>query len=462
MPASTDPIRRPEAPAFVVDFADRDDLAAYHRLRHDAFVDEQGLFENDRDEHDEDPRTRVLVARTPRGDVIGGVRLGPLCSPDVGWWRGSRLVVAATSRLHLGVGPALVRAACDEAAARGVLRFDALVQERHSRLFARLGWQRRGDCSLAGMPHARMEWPIDRLARHALAAKSYLGDLLRPLFAVPGGLGSAGFVGDDGAPVPGSDLVAACDAVLPSMVEHDPEWAGWCAVLVNLSDISAMGARAVGLLNALGAPTTEHAQRVIRGVADASVAWGVPVLGGHTQIGVAPALSVTALGAAVSPIPASAVRAGDMLRVTVDTGGGWRPGYPGRQWDSSSRRSAEELRALARLVPDNSPRAAKDISMAGMIGTIGMMCEASGVGAEVDMATVPRPAAAAVADWLTCFPGYGMITADAPGTGFDTHRTPVDTATCGMATATPGVRLRWPDGEVTDAVPPAVTHLGAA
>ena len=50
--------------------------------------------------------------------------------------------------------------------------------------------------------------------------------------------------------MPGSDLMAACDAIIPSMVERDPEWAGWCSALVNLNDLAAMGAAPVGLLDA--------------------------------------------------------------------------------------------------------------------------------------------------------------------------------------------------------------------
>ena len=46
--------------------------------------------------------------------------------------------------------------------------------------------------------------------------------------------------------MPGSDLIAACDAILPAMVQRDPEWAGWCGVLVNVNDLAAMGATPSG------------------------------------------------------------------------------------------------------------------------------------------------------------------------------------------------------------------------
>ena len=218
-------------------------------------------------------------------------------------------------------------------------------------------------------------------------------------------------VGDDGAPVPGTDVIAACDAILPSMVERDPEWAGWCAVLVNVNDLSAMGATPVGLLDALGARDASFARRVLRGLSDAARAWGVPVLGGHTQLGVPAALSVTALGRTDRPVPGGGAGPGQRLRVTADLGGGWRPGYTGSQWDST-RRTPAELRALAGVVPALAPAAAKDVSMAGLVGTVGMLAEASGCGAVLDVADIPAPAGATRGDWLTCFPGFAIVTAE--------------------------------------------------
>ncbi|MCW2868424.1 MAG: synthase, partial [Marmoricola sp.] len=216
----------------IVEADDPATRAAYLRLRREVFVHEQGLFSSDdRDEVDEDPRTRVLVARAADGTVLGGVRVHPaLRGRDLGWWRGSRLVVAPGARDGRGTGAGLVRAACALAETSGALRFDATVQAGNARLFRRLGWVDRGQVTLHGHPHVVMDWPIARVQRLVEATKSALGGLLADLVQQPGGGGGAGFVGDDGTPVPGSDVVAACDAILPSMVERDPEWAGWCAV----------------------------------------------------------------------------------------------------------------------------------------------------------------------------------------------------------------------------------------
>ena len=259
--------------------------------------------------------------------------------------------------------------------------------------------------------------------------------------------------------MPGTDLIAACDAIVPAMVERDPEWAGWCGVLVNLNDLAAMGAQPLGMLDALGARDTSFAARVLSGLKRASEAYGVPILGGHTQLGVPAALSVTALGRAADPVPAGGGLPGDTVSLTADVGGQWRPGQAGRQWDSSTARSGEELRAMIGIVRRARPAAAKDVSMAGIVGTLGMLAEASDCAAELDVARVPRPSGAVLGDWLTCFPGFAMLTADRPGRAmYGTDST--TTAACGELLAGRGVTLRWPDGDTTVAVPGGVTGMG--
>jgi putative N-acetyltransferase (TIGR04045 family) len=457
-----------EAPA--VD-ARHPDVVAHRALRRAVFVDEQGLFPGgaagDLDGHDHDPRAIVLVARDGAGEVLGGVRLAPVdpdaARPDLGWWTGSRLVVAPSARRRAGVriGAALVRAACARAEAAGVLRFEADVQAPNEALFRRLGWARVRDTVVAGRPHVRMRRPLGRFADLVAATKAPLGEL------VAGLAGSGLHVGDDGAPVPGGDVpdvVAACDAILPAMVERDPEWAGWCGVLVNVNDLAAMGAAPTALLDAVGARDASFAHRVLTGLRAAADAYGVPVIGGHTQLEVPASLAVTALGRTATPVPAAGGRPGMDVRLTADLGGTWRPGYTGRQWDSTSTRTPAELRAMVGAIGPEAPHrpaAAKDVSMAGVVGTLGMLAEASGTGAVLDVAAVPRPVGAGVADWLTCFPGFALLTADEPGAPAPSAG-PATSAVCGELTDATGVALRWPDGEVIEAVAGGVTGLGAA
>jgi AIR synthase-related protein len=441
--------------------------ADYDALRRHTFVDTQHLFDRtDHDEADDRPGTTVLVAVGVDGDLLGGVRLAPVLDPDLGWWTGSRLVLVPTSH-GSGIGRALIRAACAWADTNGVLRFEATIQQRYARLFTDLGWVRLGRCMIGDAPHLRVRWPIDRFARLAEATKAVLADVLAPFGAHPAGMGPVRFRGDDGVPVgdAAGGMVAACDAIIPSMVARDPEWAGWCAALVNLNDLAAMGAKPIGMLDAVGAPSASHLTRVVRGLANAAQAWDVPVLGGHTQVGVPAALSVTALGHTTDPIPGGGAMPGDDLTVTADLTGGWRPGYTGRQWDSTSQRDPADLRKLTRVVADAGPRAAKDVSMAGLVGTVGMMAEASGCAAEVDIADVPRPSDASMSDWLTCFPGFAMVTADERGKGV-ADPGPATSRSCGRFHPRPGdssrdplVTIRWPDGATTTAIRDSVTGL---
>jgi putative N-acetyltransferase (TIGR04045 family) len=457
------PPARPAAPpAFlIVDATDeprRRDV--YRALRRQAFVEQQGLFAgNDADDHDDDPATRVLVAVGAKGAVLGGVRIHPEqgCG-EIGWWRGSRLVTeqdgAGPPRGRIGA--ALVRAACAVAFDVGAVRFDAHVQERQVAFFTRLGWQGVRPLECAGEPHRLMRWPVGRFEALTAATKQPLGGLWGAV------LPADRWRGDDGVPVPGSDVIAATDAITPSMVERDPEWAGWCGMLVTAHDLSAMGAAPLGALDALGAADVSHAERIVAGLRAGSEVFDLPILGGHTQLGVPAALSVTGLGRAANPVAAGGGRAGDELTLSADLEGGWRPGYHGRQWDSTSWRTRDELRPMLAAVRDARPHGAKDVSMAGIVGTAGMLAEASGCGADLDVARIPRPAHATFADWLTCFPGFAVLTADAPTAPAPRAGAAV-TARCGRLVGEPGVRLHWPDGDVTTALSTgAVTGLGPA
>lgn len=457
-------LRDPRPSLVVVDATDDPGrVTAHRRLRADAFVRDQGLFAaSDRDWHDDDPSTRVLVAIGADGVVLGGVRLHPAGSDGhgLGWWLGSRLVCDGGHRFPRGrVGAALVRAACAGALSEGALRFDAQVQAAQESFFARLGWQRVRAQDVHGSPHVLMRWPIDRIEKLARDTKGAIAGLVGELVGDAPGMDA--WIGDDGAPLAGTDVVACTDAITPAMVERDPQWAGWCAMLVTAHDIAAMGAAPIGALDALAASDAVAAEQIVRGLRAGAAAFDLPVLGGHTQLGAHASLSVTGLGRTDDPVAAGGASIGDRLTVTADLDGGWRPGYRGRQWDSSSGRSRDEMRAMLDAVAIARPRAAKDVSMAGIVGTVGMLAEAGGCGAELDVAHIPRPDATAAGDWLTCFPGYGMVTADRAGAA-PPPAGPATGAECGYLSRAPGVRLRWPDGEVTTALAGGVTGLGQA
>ncbi|HEX5087766.1 MAG TPA: MSMEG_0567/Sll0786 family nitrogen starvation N-acetyltransferase [Nocardioides sp.] len=124
-------------------------------IRHQVFVDEQGVFgDSDLDKHDRDRSTVALIAYCDEV-VVGTVRLFQL-DPAAGTWQGDRLAVLAPYRTR-GVGAPLVRCAVATAATLGGRVMTAHIQLPNVDFFERLGWTRTGGTELyAGLPHQPM------------------------------------------------------------------------------------------------------------------------------------------------------------------------------------------------------------------------------------------------------------------------------------------------------------------
>jgi len=54
-------------------------------------------------------------------------------------------------------------------------------------------------------------------------------------------------------------------------------------------------------------------------------------------------------------------------------------------------------------------RAGKDISNPGLLGTLGMLLETSGVGAVVDVEAIAVPSGLDLVSWLKMYPGMGFV-----------------------------------------------------
>lgn len=132
------------------------ELDAYHRLRREVFVEEQGLFACD----DTDGRDAgaIPIVAIVTGRVVGVVRC---YRKRGGIWFGGRLAVARAHRTGT-LGARLVRRAVEVMEARpDVRRFFATVQLQNVRFFERLGWEARGRVfRLEGCPHRFMEYPL--------------------------------------------------------------------------------------------------------------------------------------------------------------------------------------------------------------------------------------------------------------------------------------------------------------
>jgi putative N-acetyltransferase (TIGR04045 family) len=132
-----------------------DQLEWHHLIRHQVFVEEQGLFHpSDRDRHDGHPDVIRVLGLSD--SVPGGtVRLFPL-DPDGRVWQGDRLAVRPEFRAS-GLGKPLVRFAVATAGALGGGKMVAHIQLSNVAFFERLGWSKGGAVeTYVGIAHQPM------------------------------------------------------------------------------------------------------------------------------------------------------------------------------------------------------------------------------------------------------------------------------------------------------------------
>ncbi|RXF72645.1 sll0787 family AIR synthase-like protein [Hansschlegelia zhihuaiae] len=223
-------------------------------------------------------------------------------------------------------------------------------------------------------------------------------------------------VGDDCAAIPEGDgyLLLAIEGFINEFVERDPWFAGWCGVMVNVSDVAAMGGRPIAVVDAVWAAGEASAGPVLEGMRAASERFGVPIVGGHANLSCDRGqLAVAVLGRAKRLLTSFDAEPGDRLVCAIDIRGRYRE--PFDNWeaatDAPAGRLAGDLALLPEIAEAGLSRAAKDVSQAGIVGTAAMLAECSGVGVRIDLDAVPRPAGVALDRWLRSFPSFGYVLA---------------------------------------------------
>ena len=236
---------------------------------------------------------------------------------------------------------------------------------------------------------------------------------------------SAGRPGDDAAMIPtgeGLDLLAG-EGFIPAFVNADPWFAGWCGVMVNLSDIAAMGGRATALIDQVWAPDAQAARPLMQGLKDAARAYGVPLVGGHTNFAAAELnLAVSVLGKTQAPVTSFDAAPGDVLIAAMDLRGRY---VNFDNFCAALEAPHDRLRGDLALLPDLAEagllRAGKDISQGGIAGTALMLAECSGVGIALDLSQIAPPPAVPLLRWLHSFPSFGFLLAARPEAAEQIH-----------------------------------------
>ena len=248
-----------------------------------------------------------------------------------------------------------------------------------------------------------MAAPNDMSAEDRLIARFF-----GPIATHPGALG----LSDDAAfikPPPGCDVVLKTDAIVGG-VHFFPEDAAQGvaskALRVNLSDLAAKGARPLGFLLSLIIPKDigeDWLGGFAEGLRGDAVLFGCPLFGGDTDRTPGPiTVSIAMFGAVPEGTMVRRVGAkpGDRVFVTGTIGdaalgvalrGGkaktWKLNDAQRQHLVSRYLLPQPRNVLAEAIR-NHASAAMDISD-GLVGDFGKLCRASGVAADINIASVP-------------------------------------------------------------------------
>ena len=243
---------------------------------------------------------------------------------------------------------------------------------------------------------------IDRLAGLAYGARDKEAESWRRLI-----LG----IGDDAAAWHGEASVQL--ATVDSLVQDVhfilglTSWGelGWRAMAANLSDIAAMGGVPRYALVSLALPGDTEVDDVValyKGMIELARSFGVAIVGGDTSRSPRLVINITILGSVKNRsqhiLTRSAAKAGDKVAVTGYLGAAAAGLEVLRQHITIDAGSGAGLKqaflkpyprvAEGQVLVEQGVRAAMDISD-GLLGDLKHICEASGVGARIEIERVP-------------------------------------------------------------------------
>jgi selenophosphate synthetase-related protein len=225
--------------------------------------------------------------------------------------------------------------------------------------------------------------------------------------------------GDDGAIIPiGDQQIVACgEAVSPEFVRADPYAAGIAAILANINDVAAMGGIARGIVNTVVGPRS-ITDKIMRGMSDAAQMYEVPIVGGHlTNSDSAISLSAFAVGEAKGVLSMANVRPGQTLLFVCSLAGEMRSDFPFFTTIKQQRSTmARDVRLFSEVAASGAAVSAKDVSMAGVLGSLAMLLEFRRCGARIALRQLPMPSNTDPLRWLISFPTFGFWLTAEPDT----------------------------------------------
>ena len=194
-------------------------------------------------------------------------------------------------------------------------------------------------------------------------------------------------------------LVQTVDFFTP--IVDDPFLYGQIAAANSLSDVYAMGGRPLTAMNVMGVPTEaislKTVNMILRGGAEKIAEAKCALAGGHTIKNPEPfyGLSVTGLVNPKKMITNANAKPGDLLVLTKPLGTGIITTAHKRKIGSAGliRNAIAVMKELnlagAEVADAGLVRAGTDVTGYGLLGHLGSMCRASGVGAEIEVSKIP-------------------------------------------------------------------------
>ena len=235
-------------------------------------------------------------------------------------------------------------------------------------------------------------------------------------------------IGDDASAIDiGNNQVVliAADGIWGQIMNVNPYWAGYCAVLVNVNDIAAMGGKPLAMVNIMSIKNDDIYEDLLRGINDGCLKFGVPMVGGHLHPdGDSDSLGVAIVGIAQKDkiITSFGAEVGDKVIVAIDLDGKPHEMFS-LNWDTTYDKDAklvrDQISAVQYLAENDYIKSGKDISNPVILGTLEMLLETSKKGAVVNLENIPKNENMEWVDWLRVYPGSGFVfTADEDYCGY--------------------------------------------
>ncbi|NVM04709.1 MAG: methanogenesis marker 2 protein [Candidatus Helarchaeota archaeon] len=210
-------------------------------------------------------------------------------------------------------------------------------------------------------------------------------------------------------------FLLAMDGMWDKLVEADPWLAGYFSILVNVNDIVVKGGTPLALLNIISTTDDSFTREMMDGIVEGCKKFSVPMVGGHYHPRANNnSLSVAILGKVkkTAVLFSDSAEVGDSILMGIDMDGSFNTKFK-YAFNTTQHKNPSQINKIFQTWWDITQKglasAGKDISNPGILGTLGMLLDASEKGGRVNILNIPKPDNIDLDTWLKAYPGYGVI-----------------------------------------------------